>query len=183
MWSLVKIFFFFICCTLSFTALATKYMQAHRTSINTASPSASFLIPSTCVVLCRWKWVGTKVFVAFLEPSKSKWRFQQAYSGSGSRSKGSSALLTTQARRSLKDYTAACQRGVQSSGLRNQRIIVQGLGVSCPTRDKTATRYINHRGGCVHATSAEMQGHPRHFIYSTSSWDGSSSQVVRTTWE
>lgn len=58
------------------------------------------------------------------------------YSGNGSRSKGSSALLTTQAGRSLKDYTADCQRGVQSSGLRNQRIRVQGLGVLCPTGDK-----------------------------------------------
>lgn len=55
-------------------------------------------------------------------------------------SKRSSALLTALARRSLKDYTVDCQRGVQSSGLRNQRIRAQGLGVLCPTHDKTATQ-------------------------------------------
>lgn len=80
--------------------------------------------------------------------------------------------LTTQARRSLKDYTAGCQRGVQSSGLRNERIRVQGLGVLCPTQDKTATRCINLRGGCVHTASAEMQGHTRRFIYFTISCEG-----------
>lgn len=108
----------------------------------------------------------------FLEPSKSNWKFPPAYNGSGSHSKGGNALLTTQARRSLKDYTADCQRGVLSSGLRNRRIRVQGLGVSCPTRDKTATWYINHRGGCVHTKSAEKRGQPRHFIYSASSFEG-----------
>ena len=110
--------------------------------------------------------------VTFLERSKSKWKFQKAYSGTGRRSKGTSALLTAQAQRSLKDYTADCQREVQSSGLRNQRIRVQGLGVLCPTRDKTATRCMNHRGGHIRTTSVDMQGHPWHFIYSSSSSKG-----------
>lgn len=119
-------------------------------------------MPQTCKRgTIQMEMSENKGVYGFLRAFKVKTNiFGQACSVSGSRSKRSSALLTTQARRSLKDYTADCQRGVQSSGLRNQRIRVQGLGVSCPTRDKTATRYINHRGGCVHTTSAATQGHP-----------------------
>lgn len=71
---------------------------------------------------------------------------QQAHvSGGGSRSEGGGALLPAPAGRSLKDYTV--DGGLQSSGLRNHGIRAQGLGVSCPTRDKTATRHINHGRG------------------------------------
>lgn len=142
-------------------------------------------VPRTGMAPYRWKWAKTKVFMAFfffyLQSQNEK--YQQENCGSGSRSKRSSALLTTQARRSLKDYTADCQRGVQSSGLRNQRIRVQGLGVSCPTRDKTATRYINRRGGRVHTTSAETRGSPSPLYLPCQFLWRSSSQVERTTGE
>ncbi len=128
-------------------------------------------VPQTSTAPYRWKWVKTKALMALLEPSKSKWKFQRARRGNGSHSKRSSALLTTQGQRSQKDYTADCQRGVQSSGLRNLRIRVQGLGVWCPTRDKTETPHIN-RGGCFHTTGAEMKGHPHCFIYSVSYSEG-----------
>lgn len=124
-------------------------------------------------------------FILWASKSKQegKKKPRQGYSSGGSRSKRSSALLTTQAGRSLKDYTADCQRGVQSSGLRKQRIRVQGPGVSCPTPDKTAARYINHRGGGVHTTGAETRGHPRHFIYPASSPEGLHRQSGGTTAE
>lgn len=134
----------------------------------------------------RWKLVKKKgVFIKafFYNLQSQKWKCQQACSGSGSRSKGSNAVLTTQGGRSLKDYTADCQRGVQSSGLRNQRIRVQGLGVSCPTRDKTATRYINHRGGMRSHHERWGTGSPSPLYWLCQLLWRSSSQVERTTGE
>lgn len=120
----------------------------------------------TCLLPCKCK-LEKKNQRLFPECSKSKWKFQKAYSGTGSRSKGGSALLTAQAQRSPKDYTADCQWGVQSTGLRNQRIRVRGLWVSCPTGDNS-----NLLEGCIHTRIGELHVPPEHFIYSASSCKG-----------
>lgn len=114
-------------------------------------------MPQARLLPCKCKLAKTKALFQNLQSQNGNFSGRTVAPGAVPR--GGSALLTAQAQRSLKDYTADCQWGVQSSGLRNQRIRVQGLWVSCPTGDNS-----NLLEECVRTTIGEVHVPPRHLF-------------------